>query len=239
MLNYAKDAPPLYFQVKTIIKQRIADGVYPLRSDIPSEKEFQDEFKVSRITVRKALDELFYEGYIVRQRGKGTTVIQRHFIDEELHVDKSFTMEMETQGIIPGTKYAQLREVMAGGSIAEALGLKPGEKIYELVRVRTGNAMPVVIFKNYINMAKVSITEKEVGENESLYELLGKKQKKIKIAKEVFEVLLSNDWSSKLLEIPLGSPILKRTTLVHSEGTPLLYTESLYNGYLYRHHIVY
>ena len=239
MLNKSQDAPPLYFQVKNIIKERIAEGIYPLHCVIPSEKKIQDEFQVSRITARKALDELFYEGYIARQRGKGTTVIQRHFIEEEFHVDKSFTEEMHTHGIVPGTKSVTINMVMAGGNIAEALGIKTGEKVYEIIRVRTGNGLPVVIFKHYINEAAISITKKELIKNESLYALLRSKQKKIKIAKEMIEVLLSNEWCSNLLEIPIGSPVLKRTTLVHSEGEPLLYTESFYNGYLYRHSIVY
>jgi len=238
-LNYAKDAPPLYLQVKNTIKQRITGGTYPVGKAIPSEKELQNEFNVSRITVRKALDELSYEGYISRQRGKGTTVMQRRFIEEKLHIDKSFTEEMKTQGVMPGTKYVSLRTVISGGNIAEALGLNPGDRVYELIRVRTGDGLPVVIFKSYINMAGVSITKKEIEENESLYDLLHKKQKKNRIVKEIFEVLLSDEWNSKLLEIPLGSPILKRTTEVHSEGAPLLYTESFYNGYLYRHCIVY
>jgi DNA-binding GntR family transcriptional regulator len=80
-----------------------------------------------------------------------------------------------------------MREVIASGNIAEVLGIKQGEKIYEIVRVRTGNGLPVVIFKHYVNMANITTTRKDIDENESIYELFMKKQKMLNITKGVFE----------------------------------------------------
>ena len=240
MLNHTKDAPPLYIQTKAIIKQRITAGTYPPNEIIPSEAELEDEFKVSRITIRKALEELFNEGYIERQRGKGTKVIEKRFIEEEIHIDKSFTEEMMQQGIVPGTKSLVFGIIQANKKISKVLKIQENDSVYEIIRTRTGDNTPVVIFKSYIPTAKIDIAEEEIRINESLYKVLRDKKQDIKIKRETFEVLLSDEWSSSLLEIQKDTPLLKRSTVVLSkDGMPLVYTESFYNGNLYRHYKVY
>jgi len=235
MLDHAKGAKPLYSQVKKIIKKNITEGIYAVNENIPTEKELQKEFDVSRITVRKALEELMSEGYIARKRGRGTVVLRQSKIEEEIHIDRSFTEEMQSRGVTPGTSHSQLRLIIAGGVIAESLGLKDGAKVLELTRVRTADGIPIAIFQSYINSDMVQITEEEIKNCESLYSLLREKGTPAKLLKEVFEVSLSTEWSSQLLETPLGTPLLKRASVVHTDGHPLLYTESAYNGYMYRY----
>lgn len=239
MLNHSKSAPPLYSQLKEIIKGKILNETYPINENIPTEKELQENYQVSRITVRKALDELLNEGYIERQQGRGTIVLRKNIIEEELHVDRSFTEEMKGSGIVPGTKSIKLNTVRAQGAIARALGMKSGASVLELIRVRTADGLPIVIFKSYIDPELIQITEEEVAENESLYLLLQKKGRFVRLTKETFEVTLSTEWNSQQLELPLGSPLLKRTTVVHSDGEPIIYTESTYNGYVYRYYMSY
>jgi len=235
MLDHTKGAEPLYSQVKKRIKANIIEGIYPVNAIMPTEKEWQEIFNVSRITVRKALEELMSEGYIARKRGKGTVVLRQSKIEEEIHVDRSFTEEMRARGVVPGTSHSQFRMVIAGGMIAKNLDLKDGAKVLELTRVRTADGIPIAIFQSYINQDVVQLTEDELADCESLYAILRGKGIAVTILKEVFEVSLSTEWNSLLLEIPLGTPLLKRATIVHTDGQPLLYTESTYNGYMYRY----
>ena len=65
---------PLYRQVAEAVRARIADGTYPVDSLLPSEREMMDEYGLSRIAVRLAMDVLARDGLIVRRRGKGTFV---------------------------------------------------------------------------------------------------------------------------------------------------------------------
>ena len=67
---------PLYHQLKVKIKTEIEKGLWQLGSRIPSEKELCDTYKISRPTVRQALQELVREGLFDRKKGKGTFVIQ-------------------------------------------------------------------------------------------------------------------------------------------------------------------
>lgn len=65
---------PLYLQIKKIIKDRILHGVYPLGAHIPSEPQLEQEFNVSKMTVRNAIQELYQEGYVEKRSGVGTIV---------------------------------------------------------------------------------------------------------------------------------------------------------------------
>lgn len=58
---------PLYLQVQEILKKRIISGVYPKHSLIPSELELKEEFDVSLITIRRAVEELSKQGYVEKK----------------------------------------------------------------------------------------------------------------------------------------------------------------------------
>ena len=65
---------PKYYLVKKEIAQRIESGEIAPDEQIPSERELIEHYQVSRITVRKAIDELAAEGYLYKIQGKGTYV---------------------------------------------------------------------------------------------------------------------------------------------------------------------
>ena len=54
----------IIFTNKNIIRDRILHGVYAIHTNIPSEPQLEEEFKVSKITVRNAIKELAQEGYL-------------------------------------------------------------------------------------------------------------------------------------------------------------------------------
>lgn len=70
--NYYK--VPKYYILKLEIIKKIENDEFLDDQMIPSERELIKEFGVSRITVRKAIDELVNEGYVYRVQGKGTYV---------------------------------------------------------------------------------------------------------------------------------------------------------------------
>ena len=71
----SKDLPtPLYFQLYRLLKNGILDGTFINGSQLPTEGQLSEEFGVSRITSKRAMDELAREGLVERQRGRGTHV---------------------------------------------------------------------------------------------------------------------------------------------------------------------
>ena len=90
---------PLYMQLKEAIKDAIKDGTYPDNEKIPTEIELSEHYKVSRITVRRAVEELCQENYLVKRQGKGTFVKSRLLIKRsvtELSEEEAKTMNVPT-----------------------------------------------------------------------------------------------------------------------------------------------
>jgi GntR family transcriptional regulator len=65
---------PLYSQLKYLIINKIESGEYPEESKIPSEQELCEQYDISRPTVRQAISELTNNGYLYKEKGKGTFV---------------------------------------------------------------------------------------------------------------------------------------------------------------------
>ncbi len=65
---------PLYYQLKEIIKEEIEEGKLKPGDPIPSERELSEKYGISRPTVRQALKELVYEGWLTREKGRGTFI---------------------------------------------------------------------------------------------------------------------------------------------------------------------
>ncbi|MBQ5755522.1 MAG: GntR family transcriptional regulator [Oscillospiraceae bacterium] len=66
--------PPKYIVVKHAIKAMLDQGLLEANAILPSERELMETYNVSRITVRRAVEELEQEGYLYKVQGKGTFV---------------------------------------------------------------------------------------------------------------------------------------------------------------------
>ena len=100
VLDRSRDSKPLYLQIKDILKQKIINNEYAVGST-PSENELEEIFKVSRMTIRQAVNELVNEGLLRKERGRGKgTVVLSNAIADKLSTVKSFTQKMHEQGFV-------------------------------------------------------------------------------------------------------------------------------------------
>jgi GntR family transcriptional regulator len=74
---------PLYYRLQQHLEERIRGGRFRPGSALPSEQQFCNQYGVSRITVRRALDSLLHQGLISRRRGVGT------FVADQVEPEKS------------------------------------------------------------------------------------------------------------------------------------------------------
>src|SRR5215213_4578859 len=94
---------------------------------IPSERQLSADLRVSRLTVRAALDDLVREGYLLRRRGSGTFVSEPK-IAQELTMT-SFTEDIQRRGMQPGSRTLELKVVPAGARLGRLLHVSPSEPI--------------------------------------------------------------------------------------------------------------
>lgn len=147
---------PLWQQVVNDLKADIGTGVYELLDRIPSEADLCERFGVSRITVRRAVDELVNEGYLVRKRGCGTfvsrpnvlKVMQRDNVD---HTVMSYSGICSQSGYKPGARPVSCRKTKPPVTCQRLFGVSPSADVLRVERVRTADDLPVLIETNFFS----------------------------------------------------------------------------------------
>lgn len=221
MLNKSQPIP-LYFQIKESLMNKIKSHFYQVGNLIPSETELQQEYKVSRITIRRAVRELVQEGYLTTRQGKGTFV-SKPKASQELNLITSWAETMTALGMHPETKQIQFSEITAPINIVKLLDVSLGDKIYKIERLRYADNEPVCWMINYLNPQYVPDLLKKGLIGESLYETLEKRYNIIlHMAVETVEAKAAKGKEASMLNIRRGSPLLHVTrTTYDGDGVPV------------------
>lgn len=214
MLDKSHPAP-LYYQVKEKIMDKIRNKYFNVGDLIPSETELQETYKVSRITIRRAIQELVQDGQLSTQQGKGTFV-SKPKASQELNLISSWAETMISLGTQQHSKIISFIEAPAPNNAAVLLNISLGEKVYILERIRYVNNEPVCLMTNYLIPSIVpGILEKGLI-SESLYETLEKGYNVIlKSAEEIVEAKAAKPKEASLLLIKRGAPLLYATRVTY------------------------
>lgn len=162
---------PLYLQVREVLRQEL-NQMEPGQA-IPTERELESRFKVSRMTVRQAVDDLVVEGLLIRQQGRGTFV-QRPKLTHELYNITSWTEQLEALGYSPETSDCEMEQIEAPERVAFALNLAKGDDVSRIRRLRLASNDPITLMVNYLPSDLVPGLSEKLRLHESLYEMLEK-----------------------------------------------------------------
>lgn len=141
-------------QIDGILRQRIATGAYTPGSQLPSETALVGEFRVSRATVRSALNRLASEGLIVRRQGQGTFVNARvEKGDTRVGGMVEYTQLIARNGYAPAIRLLSMKVRPCEAPEGHALGLEPGAEVLSLERLFLADEDPVILASNAIPLA--------------------------------------------------------------------------------------
>src|SRR5258707_1954883 len=140
---------PLYERVESVLAGDIADGSLPPETQLPPEQGLIERFKVSRTTVRKAIQNLVERGLVEVRRGKGTFVTQPK-ITQELTELTGFVEDMQALGRKPTARLLDKRIVAADEAVAHYLALAPGTLVVRLWRVRLADGVAMSFDETYL-----------------------------------------------------------------------------------------
>ncbi len=209
---------PLYFQVKEDLMEKIKKGQFKVNDLIPSETELQEQYDVSRITIRRAIQELVQEGLLSTQQGKGTYVSEPK-ASQELNLISSWAETISNLGMNHKSSIISLTKEPAPLAIAQLLNIQEGEVLYKLERVRFVNQEPICLMTNYLLPACVPGFLENGLVRESLYETLEKDYNIVlNRADEVVEAKAAKAREANLLEIKRGTPLLHATRVTYDLG---------------------
>ena len=225
---------PIYYQLKKLIQERISSGEYPVGMCLPSEREYCEEYGISRMTVRQAISDLVNEGLLWRERGKGTYVAQQK-LEQGLQALTSFTEDMKQRNMRPGTRLIHMNTCPATGHVARQLGIEDGEIVYEIARLRLADDEPMAIETAYVPIGILpNLTEERVATG-SLYEIMREIGIEIAHATQTLEAVQAKVAEAIKLNIKNKASVLliERTTYA-SGGQAIEFVKSVYRGDRYK-----
>jgi len=147
---FDKDSPyTLYYQVKEKLAKQIAGNQWKPGEKIPSESELCETYRVSRITVRKAIEDLVRSGQLIKHQGKGTFVTNVS-MEHKLSKFYSFSEALTRSGMTERAQVLSFDITAAGEEVGEKLSMQKNEKVFQVKRLRMADEMPYTVEISYI-----------------------------------------------------------------------------------------
>jgi len=131
-----------YIQVKNYVLAGIGNGSWGVGERVPSENELVDLCKVSRMTARRALQDLLLEGTLVRIKGKGSYVAQEKQHSSLLQIN-SISNEIKNAGNTHRLEQLSLTKIKADAEISKLTGIAENENIFHSQVIHYQNQKPI------------------------------------------------------------------------------------------------
>lgn len=233
----------LYLKVKESLAEKIKNNKFEIGSYLPTERELCEEYDVSRITVRRALEELEDEGFVVKERSKGVKVINQsiQYIKSALNQYQGFHAKMKQKGLKAETFLSEweVRE-LPEKFFNNFSGIDEyyASDLLLLKRLLGVEAKPMIYLRTYLTKeTKINVEDYEGG---SLYSLIRKKSgNSIAYSREYVSATISTKDMEELFRVDHKIPILERNQVGYNkEGKILFFTEAFYNSEIYQHHFL-
>ncbi len=228
---------PLYHQIYLILKGQITDGVYSPDARLPSEQELTERFGVSRITAKRAMDELAAEGLVVRERARGTRVIYQPPSAPIPSSVEGLLENLIAMGLETSVRLLEFEYLPASEVIAQALELPPGQEVQRAVRVRYLDEAPFSHLTTYVPAGLGRQFGAEELSSLSLLSLLERCGVQVDSAEQTISATLADSVIAQHLDVDVGSALMKITRVVRDQtGAPVEFITALYrpDRYQYR-----
>ncbi|WP_312692660.1 GntR family transcriptional regulator [Caproiciproducens sp.] len=223
---------PMYDQVKDDLIQLIRNGEIQVGEKIDSESEICEKYGVSRITAKRALNEMVNEGYINRIPGRGSFVTDIR-ISHMLSSFYSFTEEIKRLGMTPSDTILNFDLIVPQSNITDFFHLPKGEKVLYIRRQRLANNEVIALDHSYIHPSVGSRFTREQLQVNSLYTLLALYDALPDRAVESFTAESVNPKDARLLMVEKGSAALKVERKTYCKDRPIEYNYRYYKGNKY------
>ncbi|MFW5889323.1 MAG: GntR family transcriptional regulator [Bacillota bacterium] len=212
---------PFYMQVKNQIKNQVLMGELKPGDAIPSERKLKEKFSFSRATIRKAINQLCYEGYLIKIQGKGTFIAKHNLKNnlekitainykKELNKEEKIEFKIIDQNLISKDKSKEIK-----------LKITDNNKNYYSKRKVTINGTVVGIQNIYCHYDYISkINDEKINVLENLGD---------RILSETYIEKIDKD-TSKILNLKKNSFALKNENKIFKGHNTIIYIESIYDG---------
>ncbi len=225
----ARDPAPLYMQLQKVLRDAIHNRTIVPDAAIPPERDLAEEFGVSRLTVRKAVDGLVSEGLITRRRGAGTFVASR--VEKSFSKLSSFSEDMMSRGRLPHSEWIGRSQGAVTPEESLSLSLSPGTQVYRFQRIRFADNQTMAL--EYSTIPGYCLPGVDAVET-SLYAALEAFGHRPVRALQRLRAVAFTPEQADILQVRPGDPglFIERRGFL-SDGRAAEYTQSWYRGDAY------
>jgi len=212
---------PHYLRVYDVLRRRIEDHEYSVGAFLPPEPELGRLLAVSRTTVRKAVEMLIDEGFLVVRRGRGTEILDFRAI-QKLHFVTSFSETLREQGFEVTYRDVKVAAAAATASLAKELGVEEGGRLFHVHRRCLANGKPIALMDNFLVPELAPGIEEKASRIQSLYAFLEAEYGlAIEAATDFISARAAGREEGRALGIPAGAPLLTVRRITHARGRPV------------------
>ena len=239
IIEFLRDAPPIlsgngprYVQLRDRLNDAIGKGILAPGSALPSEREIGNLTDLSRVTVRKAIQDLVESGDIVQKQGSGSFVTEKaERLQQSLSHLTSFSEDMAQRGMETSVRMLEQSVCLPSPEEIAALNLAEDASVSRLARLRLADGRPLAIERASL---PVDILANPTEVTSSLYEVLDQNGLRPVRAVQRISAVNLGDADAKLLGVPDGAAGLHIERLSYlATGRIAEFTRSLYRGDAY------
>lgn len=214
---------PLYSQIAGLLLTAINEGHYREGEKLPTEIELCDVYGVSRITARKAIQELALLGRVERKQGKGTFVLPPQVSMYAMAMDGFGGFAAHSSGVST-RRIISKRFDDATEKEANWLSIEPGTAIQELVRSFSLEGVPIMLDRALYSAVRYPGLVEEVREGDSTYQLLWDrfKSRASAVDKEITYTVARPE-EATLLQCNIGEPLFFINKTVYGEAGQIIH----------------
>ena len=225
----------LYAKIEEAIATEIAQGEYHPGDQLPTEDALLQRFQVSRITVRRAIQNLVNRGLLEIRRGLGTFVLSPR-IEAELTKLTGFVEDMNAAGRRATARVIDKGIVAASARVAEHLQLAKGTRVMQIKRVRLADGTPLSFDETWLPL---SLGKRIVHKDLRLHPIFTLLEEEYGVplveADYELEAVSATEAVADALEVKVGSPIFQiERTAMTTGNQPVDYEVLSYRGDLVR-----
>lgn len=217
----------LYAKITNEIRHQIDSGKYLSGDKLPPERKLCEEFGVSRITIRQALDKLEDLNIIDRKQGKGTYILPFEY-GKLPEIFSQFTLDIERAGERPETKMLDMKRIKSDLYLNKKMGIAVETPVYKLSRLRMADGRPLLLEYSFIPYSVAPDMDRFDFGDLSLYQVLEQEYSvKIDQAFETLNPTSLNEKDASLLERTEGAIGMKLERFAYANEQVIEFTSSL------------
>jgi GntR family transcriptional regulator len=222
-------AQPLYQQLQRALRAAIENGVIAADDALPPERYLAEMLNVSRITVRKAIDELVDDGLLIRKQGSGTFVSNR--VEKNFAKLTSFSEDMRARGREPRSVWLNRAEGTVTPEESLTLRSSPGTPVFRFHRIRYADDAPMAL--EYATVLASCLSSLDAVQS-SLYEALEKTgNRPVRALQRLRAVLLTAEQAKLLKAQERDAGLLVARVGYLKDGRAVEFSQSYYRGDIY------